>query len=220
MPIHHEQPQRIRAHPYPPRSTDEDIGYRSTQPPMTQPTETRDVPEITDNQPTTQARRGRRPARTGPPREQKFNQITEKLSQAIEKRSELNLRLTDNIHLLTSGEMVKAAACNEQLVMKIAHISEFEFMYIIGKGLEEIMRQEAQEPGFISWTTLGRRLGISTRHVRISRRTYELFKFWPGAIYQLRGIFISDIDWMTNEEVDWLILKLSLMYPPENRHLA
>ena len=150
MPIQQGQTQRVRAHPYPPRSTDEDIGYHSTQPPMTQPIETHDIPEIADNQPTTRARRGRRPAWTGPPQEQKFNQITEKLSQAIERRSELNLRLTDNIHLLTNKEIVQAAARNEQLVMTIAHISEFEFMYIIGKGLEEIMRQEAQEPGFIS----------------------------------------------------------------------
>src|SRR4051812_45246900 len=84
--------------------------------------------------------------------------------------------------------------------------------FTIGYGLDIKMENELPY-GHISWSDIRERLQVNKRHIRLGHRIFQLFQYWPEAIYHLNNIHVSDIDKLTDKKTQVLTLQLMISQP-------
>jgi hypothetical protein len=113
--------------------------------------------------------------------------------------------------------MITCAADNLINMNRMVAVQEVKTLFILGYGLDIKMENELPH-GYISWTDIGERLHLTARHIKLGRRVYQMFKLWLDAVDHLNQVSMADIDNLTEEETQVLILRLIMSQPTDQNY--
>ena len=169
-----------------------------------------------ENPPPRRRTRGR-PAGRRADRTQKIEELYQHISEAIEAKHLTPPSLHKHLSNHDNETMIVMAAENLNIMQQMAMIQEVRNLFTVGYGLDIKMENELPY-GHISWSDIGERLQVNKRHIRLGQRIFQLFRYWPEAIYHLNNVHVSNIDKLTDEETQVLTLRLMMSQPTDQEH--
>src|SRR3954469_23764387 len=100
-----------------------------------------------------------------------------------------------------------------------ANRQDFRFLYIIGKMIEEEVRDRVFDfsPQRITRITVGKSHGLSTQKTKLAVRVYELFRPWPKTLDKFFDFTPKELRRLDDATFSMLKLTLIMEYTPDEK---
>src|SRR3954470_14956691 len=100
-----------------------------------------------------------------------------------------------------------------------ANRQDFRFLYIIGKMIEEEIREKTFDfpHKLITRITVGKSHGLSTQKTKLAVRVYELFRPWPKTLDRFFDFTPKELGRLDDATFSMLKLRLIMEYTPDER---